>query len=132
MNEEVLDKMIRGKPVTDADIAEILTDICDREHSSCNDECPVYKANGHAAPSSDKPFKSNRGCDCFKNGAAMLRFLRWKQNVPSKNFLLCCLTDGTDIIETRKMTEDEFVRATKNAKDHTDGNFQWLKVMEYF
>jgi hypothetical protein len=81
MNEEVLNKMIRGEPVTDADIAEILTDICDREHSSCNDECPVYKANGHAALGSDKPFKSNRGCDCFKNGAAMLRFLRQKQNI---------------------------------------------------
>lgn len=69
-------KSIAGLPITDADIAEGLYDICESEHSSCNPECPVYAKNGNKPVNGHRPFKENRGCDCFKDGAAMLRFLR--------------------------------------------------------
>ena len=72
----LLTKAIAGKPVTDFDIADALFEICDNVHSSCYSACPVYAANGHAVPDTAHDFKKNRGCDCFKNGAAMLAFLR--------------------------------------------------------
>ena len=66
----------RGGKLTDADIAHELHEICDREHSSCNYDCPVWRLNGGRAPGSNKPFVQNRGCDTFKNGKAMLAFIR--------------------------------------------------------
>jgi len=62
--------------ISDKDIATELYEICDREHSSCNDSCPVYELNGSSAPDTAKDFKVNRGCDCFKNGTSMLEFIR--------------------------------------------------------
>ena len=72
---DLIEKVAKGEVVTDEEIAEGLYEICDREHSSCNDDCPVYKINGGPV-NPDKPFEENRGCDCFKNGHAMLRFIR--------------------------------------------------------
>ena len=73
----ILWKVIKGeKPINDDDLAEALYEVCDAEHSGCNDECPVFEKNGHKAVGADKPFTENRGCDCFKNGKAMLAFLR--------------------------------------------------------
>ncbi len=72
---ELLTKAIAKEKIEDGDIAGALFDICEREHSSCNDECPVFEKNGGAV-NSNRPFKENRGCDCFKNGPAMLEFLR--------------------------------------------------------
>jgi len=47
-----------------------LFDICDREHSSCNNECPIYdKYEG--IPRGD----SEGECPCFKNGILMFRML---------------------------------------------------------
>lgn len=76
MNDNLISKMIAAHVVTEDDVINVLYEICDDEHSSCNDDCPVYEANGSKAPGSDKPFSVNRGCDCFKNGALMLQFLR--------------------------------------------------------
>lgn len=69
----LLRKAIEGKPVTQDDIEDELYEVCSSVHSSCNEECPVYAANGNRIPNKQR---SMAGCDCFKNGAAMLRFLR--------------------------------------------------------
>ena len=53
--------------------------ICDRVHSNCDIDCPVYAMNGEA-PGSDKPFEENRGCDCFKDGKKMYDFLKENTN----------------------------------------------------
>jgi len=69
-------KLIKGQPLSDADLEELLYDICDGEHSSCNNNCPVYDLNGGWAPDTIPIY--NHGCDCFKNGAKMLKFIREK------------------------------------------------------
>jgi hypothetical protein len=67
-----------GKKITDVEIASELFEICDRTHSCCDDGCPVYRLNGSQVPDTAKDFKVNRGCDTFKNGTAMLEFIREK------------------------------------------------------
>lgn len=69
-------KLIRQEQVTDQDIADELYEICDRVHSSCDSDCPVYSINGNRVPDTANDFKVNRGCDTFKDGEAMLRFIR--------------------------------------------------------
>lgn len=66
-------KLIKDIKVTEKDITSELSEICEREHSSCNSDCPVYELNGHEAPDTEE---NNRGCDCFKNGDKMLAFIR--------------------------------------------------------
>ena len=73
---DLIKKLAKGKPVSDRDIADELFEICDKEHASCNSQCPVYELNGGKAVNGHKPFEQNRGCDCFKNGMAMLDFIR--------------------------------------------------------
>lgn len=73
---ELIEKLARGIQISDSDIASELFTICDRVHSTCDVECPVYRLNGNSAVGADKPFEQNRGCDCFKNGRAMLDFIR--------------------------------------------------------
>ena len=65
-----------GHKVSELALANELSDICDRVHSQCNNDCPVFKMNGSSVPDSVQDFKINRGCDCFKNGWAMLAFIR--------------------------------------------------------
>jgi hypothetical protein len=72
---DLLIALATGKKIDDSDIASALYEVCDREHSSCNSDCPVYALNNLAAPNT-KP--GNRGCDTFKNGTAMLEFIREK------------------------------------------------------
>ena len=73
---KIITKLATNQVVTQSDIETELTEICEQEHAHCSgSECPVLKANGRTAPGSDKPFAVNRGCDCFKNGAAMRHFL---------------------------------------------------------
>jgi len=76
MMNEILIKLINRQPITDEDIAEELYEICDRVHSGCDEECPVFKKNGNKAVGEDKPWEENRGCDCFKDGKMMLKYLR--------------------------------------------------------
>ena len=82
--ETILEKLIAKQPITDGDIAIELYEVCDRVHASCNNECPVFKKNGGKAVGADKPFKVNRGCDCFKNGcdAAILAGKIMPSNLP--------------------------------------------------
>jgi len=71
----VLQKAIDNETIYEDDIAEVLWEICDEVHYSCNSNCPVFAKNrGPLHP--EKQFKENRECDCFKNGYKMLEFLR--------------------------------------------------------
>lgn len=50
-------------------LEEQLYEICEREHSACNSNCPVFRANGDQIP------KMGNECSCFKSGRAMRLFL---------------------------------------------------------
>jgi len=78
METDLLFKVIQGKEVTEEDISTELYYICDRVHSSCDCDCPVFQLNNNKIPDTAKDFNVNRGCDCFKNGKAMLEFIRKK------------------------------------------------------
>jgi len=77
-DSDLLLKLARGQKITDADIATELYEVCYSVHASCDNSCPVYSLNGGVQPGCEKPFKANRGCDCFKNGTAMMNFIRKK------------------------------------------------------
>lgn len=64
-------KLALGQPITDLSLVDELYEICDREHGSCNSECPVYYINGNKIV----PDGYN-GCACFKSGITMLAFIR--------------------------------------------------------
>lgn len=76
-------KMINGESIANEDLADELYEICDRVHSSCNDDCPVYKINegpwGGDNETSVKQF-NDCGCGCFKRGWAMFNFIRKYQD----------------------------------------------------
>jgi len=67
---KILMKLINYQ-ITDKDISDGLSEICDKVHSSCDEECPVFEKNDGVPWTEDQ---SN--CKCFKNGDAMLEFLR--------------------------------------------------------
>jgi len=73
---ELIEKLVMGLEVTKDEIEYELLQICDREHSSCNSECPVYRLNGSAVVNGHKLFTVNRGCDCFKDGREMYKFIK--------------------------------------------------------
>ena len=72
-------KLAKGETITDKDLEEELYEICEREHSSCGYDCPVYELNGGSVLDTQNDYKVNRGCDCFKSGKLMLEFIRSKQ-----------------------------------------------------
>jgi len=74
--EDLIILLAKGNQITDVSIMYELYKICDRVHSSCDFECPVYRINGYKVPDTANDFEVNRGCDCFKNGAKMLEFIR--------------------------------------------------------
>ena len=74
--DELLIKLAKGEKVTDELLEAGLYQVCEDVHASCNNGCPVYKLNGNKVPDTAKDFKINRGCDCFKNGREMLKFIR--------------------------------------------------------
>ena len=73
---ELIEKAARGIKSEDKDIEILLYKICDRvrmlSHSACNSECLIYNINGGPVD----PKYSKYGCSCFKNGKAMLDFIR--------------------------------------------------------
>lgn len=71
---ELLRTVIRGQPISDNMIERELYDICDKTHSSCDGDCPVYRANGNEVPTAVTGKWYD--CSCFKDGKKMLRFLR--------------------------------------------------------
>lgn len=74
--EDLIVTLAKGKQVTEEQIKDELYEICDRVHSSCDSECPVYRLNNYEVPDTAKDFNVNRGCDCFKSGGNMLDFIR--------------------------------------------------------
>ncbi len=69
---EILMKLIQGQNVTDQEIQTELLEICERVHSSCDSECPVYAVNGSKIPWD----KNLQNCICFKDGKAMYDFIK--------------------------------------------------------
>ena len=67
MNTSIIEKLIIGKRVTQKELEEELYEICDREHSHCNEACPVYRLNNGTV--------GVGGCNCFKSGHAMYVFI---------------------------------------------------------
>jgi len=69
MSEFVRERVNKG--VDESVLVDELYEICDSVHSSCDEKCPVYVANGNEIPwNSDMTC-----CVCFKCGKAMLDFL---------------------------------------------------------
>ena len=66
-------KLVLGQKISTGEICEELFEICDTVHAGCHDECPVYRMNGSSVPNKRN---SEEGCDCFKNGHAMFRFIK--------------------------------------------------------
>ena len=69
---DLIEKLARGKKITNKDIETELYEICHSTHAFCEEECPVYRINNGCV----NPNKENRGCACFMNGKAMLKFIR--------------------------------------------------------
>ena len=114
----IIEKVARGITVTDRELADALYDICDSVHAHCNDECPVFKKNGGCV-NPQRPFKENRGCDCFKSGMAMLRFLRGEGvkigRTVSVSYIICVsapLPDGVDLDKLSKWDLLDFANET--------------------
>lgn len=77
MNDIII-KLIKKEKILYKDITDALYEICDNTHSNCMGSCPVFDLNGGYPVNPDKGFKINRGCDCFKDGKAMLEFIKTK------------------------------------------------------
>jgi hypothetical protein len=73
--EDLIVKLAKGLPIEEVDIENELYEICERVHSSCDYGCPVYSLNGGRGVNN---LPKNMGCDCFKNGKEMLKFIRNK------------------------------------------------------
>lgn len=58
-------KLVAKEPITENDLEDALYEICNREHAGCNNACPVFEK-----------LQDYRLCNCFKDGKAMLSFLR--------------------------------------------------------
>jgi len=67
-----LDEIGKQVTITEDKVINTLYDICDREHACCNNSCPVYNVN-NGIPNNNN---SRYGCDCFKSGSSMLKFLK--------------------------------------------------------
>lgn len=74
MSDEIVVKLAMGKLPTEDEINYALFEICDRVHASCDDDCPVYKLNGHQVPRCSEE-EHYGGCLCFKDGVAMQKFI---------------------------------------------------------
>jgi len=68
----ILKKLLKKVEIIDTDIENALYDMCDTEHSSCNDNCIIYEM---FCPE-DKHNKSHWKCPYFKSPKKMLNKLR--------------------------------------------------------
>ena len=74
---QLITKIILGFSIENEDITQELYNICDREHASCNNDCPVFAVGGEVPLNAD-----GRNCSCFKDGIQMRDFiLRNKRRV---------------------------------------------------
>lgn len=70
--KNLIKKLVKGEMPTERDIQDLLYDICDDTHGSCDYNCPVFDVNGGPL----NPTQQNYGCACFKNGKAMYNFIK--------------------------------------------------------
>jgi len=70
MTNKIIEKLIRKEVITDEDLEDMLYEICDREHSSCNNDWPIYKKV------LTKKVKEDRSCPFHRKGRMMLEALR--------------------------------------------------------
>jgi hypothetical protein len=70
---DILTSVIKGQIPSEKEIKNALYEMCDREHSSCNSDCLVYKLNGNQVPNLEN---TRCGCDCFKDSTKILEFIR--------------------------------------------------------
>lgn len=70
MERLIIEKLAAGEQISDDDIEQELYEICERVHSSCNDDCPIYRINDCSVP------EVGDDCMTFKNGSKMLGFIR--------------------------------------------------------
>lgn len=73
MYKSLLYKLVIGEKPNRDDIENELYEMCDREHSSCNECCLVYAMNNNSIPNT---LNTRAGCDCFKDGEAMFNFIK--------------------------------------------------------
>ena len=85
-------KIVMGT-FNDQDKKDVLYEICSAVHAGCNSDCPVFEKN-HEIPWNED--LSN--CLYFKDGGAMLRFLRdgQKQDLISVFCDICSLIGNID------------------------------------
>lgn len=74
--DELLVKLACGMIPSKKDVISALHEVCDSVHSSCGNECPVYRLNGGIPW--NKEFSN---CVCFKDGFKMAKFIRVKKGI---------------------------------------------------
>jgi len=74
MDKNLIRRLVKGQKPFKRQIQDLLYEICDDVHSSCDRRCPVNVINGGPV----NPTEDNCGCACFKNGKAMYDFIRSK------------------------------------------------------
>jgi len=101
MKKEWFDKVVETSKeiqvtITKEDVYEELYEICEREHSSCNSECLVYKLAIEEGEFSDT---ESNDCPYFKHGKSMFERLRGKK-------LVRIAINGTEwIVDEKKVSE---------------------------
>lgn len=70
VQNQIIRNLALHRRVDIRDIHEAMYEICNRVHSDCDDECPVYEACGDRTP------MENGNCKVFKDGVAMTNLLR--------------------------------------------------------
>ncbi len=70
--KETIIQLALNSNIKDKALNEVLSEICDNNHSSCASECPVYHLNGNKIPESN----TNDECDVFQSAPKMLAFIR--------------------------------------------------------
>lgn len=68
MSRDLVLKLIDGKRITNADLAEALEEICDEVHTSCFEECPVYDEGYRPEDTGFCPYRGH--------GKKMLAFIK--------------------------------------------------------
>lgn len=76
MRIEIIEKMVKGNKLEQADVETILHDICEDVHASCFDACPVYDLNGGKVPWKPNPDGTGEMCPHHKDGASMFQFIK--------------------------------------------------------
>ena len=91
MNSDILKRLVNKEKIilSDQDAVNMLYDICNREHASCNNDCPIYDQVLTLKQ------REKKTCPYFNNGNAMLQGLRGHK-------IFAIAIDGTNKLITEK------------------------------